>query len=162
MEKIEDQLKLVGWLNIANGAIALLMAAVIATVLGGVGILSGEVEVFAMLSGIGGLIALFIGLLSVPSILGGWGILHRKPWARILVLILGFLNLFSFPIGTLIGGFSVYVLLKDEAKRLFEGGGAWPEPRYDALPAHDDELARFDEQLARMREAQRSDVPRAY
>ena len=158
---MDSHIKVLGWIHIAFGVLGVLVGGLLGGFGKREGLFSGE-EGGLLAGGIVGVHGMFIAALSVPALLGGWGLLSYRPWARILVLILGFLNLFSFPIGTLIGGFSVYVLLKDEAKRQFEGGGAWPEPRYDALPGHDDELARFDEQLARMREAQRSDAPRAY
>ena len=60
-------------------------------------------------------------LLAVPSIAGGVGLLKGKFWARILVLILGIFNLIDFPIGTLIGIYTIWVLLNQETALLFEG-----------------------------------------
>ena len=66
---------------------------------------------------------LFVGLLSVPGIIGGIGILKRRSWARKLALALGVINLFSFPpIGTALGAYTICVLLKRENARLFAHG----------------------------------------
>lgn len=46
---------------------------------------------------------------SIPSIIGGVGLLNNKSWALTLLLVLGCFKLFSFPIGTAIGIYSIYV-----------------------------------------------------
>ena len=48
-------------------------------------------------------------LFSIPSIIGGWGILNKKKWALTLVLILGCFKLFSFPVGTALGVYTIWV-----------------------------------------------------
>jgi len=46
---------------------------------------------------------------SIPSIIGGVGLLNHKSWALTLLLVLGCFKLFSFPIGTAIGIYTIYV-----------------------------------------------------
>src|SRR6186713_442262 len=46
---------------------------------------------------------------SIPSIIGGIALLNEKSWALTLLLILGCFKLFSFPIGTVIGIYTIYV-----------------------------------------------------
>ncbi len=41
----------------------------------------------------------------------GWGLLNRESWARILALIVGFLALLNFPLGTALGIYTLWVLL---------------------------------------------------
>lgn len=48
-------------------------------------------------------------LFSIPSIIGGIGLLNHKSWALTLVLVLGCFKLFSFPIGTAIGIYTIWV-----------------------------------------------------
>ena len=48
-------------------------------------------------------------LFSIPSIISGWGILNKKKWALTLVLILGCFKLFSFPVGTALGVYTIWV-----------------------------------------------------
>ncbi|MEI9974200.1 MAG: hypothetical protein WDO73_20415 [Ignavibacteriota bacterium] len=47
----------------------------------------------------------------VLGILAGWGLLERQPWARTLAIVLGFLALFHFGIGTALGIYTLWVLL---------------------------------------------------
>jgi uncharacterized membrane protein len=48
-------------------------------------------------------------LFSIPSIIGGIALLNGKKWALTLLLILGCFKLFSFPFGTALGIFSIWV-----------------------------------------------------
>lgn len=50
---------------------------------------------------------------SIPSIVGGWGILNGKPWALTLLLVMGCFKLFSFPIGTALGIYTIWVYAED-------------------------------------------------
>jgi hypothetical protein len=58
-------------------------------------------------------------LLSAPGLIGGIYLLKHRPWARILVLVLGFINLIEIPIGTALGIYTIWVLLKNETVQLF-------------------------------------------
>jgi len=52
-------------------------------------------------------------IFAIPAILAGAGLLNQKKWALTLVLILGCLKLFSFPIGTAIGVYTIWVYAED-------------------------------------------------
>ena len=59
-------------------------------------------------------IAMFICLfIALPSLIAGWGLLNGKGWAMALALIVGCLRLFSFPIGTAIGIYTIWVYVED-------------------------------------------------
>jgi len=62
----------------------------------------------------------FIGvLLLVEGALGlvaGWGLLERQPWARMLTLILGCINLIKVPFGTALGIYTLWVLLPAQSE----------------------------------------------
>jgi hypothetical protein len=49
----------------------------------------------------------------------GRGVRARKPWARVASMVTGGLSLFSIPIGTAIGGFTIYAMLQDDVKSEF-------------------------------------------
>lgn len=57
--------------------------------------------------------AIVIILIAIPSLLGGWGLLTQKTWSMTLVLIIGCLKLFSFPFGTAIGIYTIWVYAED-------------------------------------------------
>jgi hypothetical protein len=56
------------------------------------------------------MICVFIAL---PSLIAGWGLLNGRAWAMTLALIVGCLRLFSFPIGTAIGIYTIWVYVED-------------------------------------------------
>jgi len=46
---------------------------------------------------------------SIPSIIGGIALLQGKSWALTLILVMGCFKLFSFPIGTALGIYAIWV-----------------------------------------------------
>lgn len=60
------------------------------------------------------IVAIVIVLFSIPSIIGGGALLQGKSWALTLLLILGCFKLFSFPIGTAIGIYTIWVYAEDK------------------------------------------------
>lgn len=52
-------------------------------------------------------------LITIPSLIAGWGLLGQRHWAMTLALILGCLKLFSFPFGTAIGIYTIWVYAED-------------------------------------------------
>jgi len=51
----------------------------------------------------------------------GWGLMHREPWARTLVLVLAFLVLFiNIPVGTAVGVYTMWVLMPGESEQEYE------------------------------------------
>lgn len=53
----------------------------------------------------------------VIGIIAGWGLLDRQPWARMLAIVLGFINLIHIPFGTALGIYTLWVLLPAESER---------------------------------------------
>lgn len=118
---MESHVKILGILYLISGGLFLLGALVLATTMAGAGLLAQDAGIFALLSGLGVVIAGFLALLGLPGLIAGWGLLQHKSWSRVLGLVLGFVNLVNFPIGTLLGAYSLWVLLQPETERLLEG-----------------------------------------
>jgi len=111
----------VAWIHIAFGGLGVLAALAVGGIVGGVGLFADDAQTAGILVLVAGFVAVVMGLLSVPSLVGGWGLLKRRPWARMLVLIVSFLDLLNFPIGTLLGGYSIWVLMNDESRHILSG-----------------------------------------
>ena len=112
----------VAWLHIATGALGVLSAFAVGGLIGGLGLFSGDAQTAGIIALAAAFVAVLFGLISIPALVGGWGLLKRKPWARLLVLIVSFLSLPGFPVGTLIGGYSIWVLMNDESRNILSGG----------------------------------------
>ena len=117
---MEKHLTLVAALNIGFGALGVIIAIFIFVAVVGGGLLSGDPEAIRITSIVGPAVAGFFLLISVPDIIGGIGLLKRKSWARIMVIIISVLDLLNIPLGTIIGIYSLWVLLNDETAKLFE------------------------------------------
>ena len=73
-----------------------------------------------------GLTALTLGLIAILGLLCGFlhlwigAVLRRyRPWARLLALGLAVINLVLFPFGTALGGYALWVLLKNDGRELY-------------------------------------------
>jgi hypothetical protein len=64
-------------------------------------------------------IPIFLGCLSLLSLIGGIGLLSLKKWARIMVLIVSFIGCLQIPFGTLAGVYSIWVLMQNDTIKLF-------------------------------------------
>lgn len=71
---------------------------------------------------LGGLFSLgvFLGLFGVLHLVLAWGLFERQPWARTLGLVIGFLALLRFPLGTALGIYTLWVLLPEESGREYD------------------------------------------
>ena len=130
---MELHVKILAVFHIVFGLLGLVAALAILIVFGGmasvVGFAAGS-EPDAWLAvpilGIVGSVLMLIALaLSIPGIIGGWGLLKSKSWARILMIVLSALNLINIPIGTLLGIYGLWVLLSRDTELLFRE----PSPR---------------------------------
>ena len=118
-----------GLLYIVFNALTILTAIIVFLVLSGVGFfadaLTGPEIVYhscslaTLTTSIGMIIAFFLLLFSIPGIIGGIGLLKMRPWARLLVLILGCINLINIPFGTILGIYTIWVLMQDEIITMF-------------------------------------------
>ena len=57
---------------------------------------------------------LVIIFMALPGIAAGIGLLAKQKWAMIVALIIGCLNLFSFPFGTALGIYTIWVYSEDQ------------------------------------------------
>jgi len=76
---------------------------------------------------VGGAIAFFLLLLSVPSIVAGIALLNFKAWSRTLAIVVSALHLLSIPFGTALGIYGLWVLFSQESLRFF-GRPQIPDP----------------------------------
>jgi hypothetical protein len=112
-------IKILGWLHVLFSLFGLLIAATVFAggMLGGIfsGSMSGLVG-----GGLGGaFVAAFLAAFALPGLLAGYGLLTLKPWARPLTIVLGVLDLIRFPFGTVLGIYTLWVMLSAEGAAQF-------------------------------------------
>lgn len=116
---MEKQIDIVAALQIALSIINLIFAFLIFTVLKLITGFIDEPNTGMILTIIANVLAVLFILVSIPGILAGLGLYKRKEWARILTIILSAIEFFSFPIGTAIGVYSIWVLVQPESVASF-------------------------------------------
>ena len=124
-----QHVKVLGILFIVFGSLSLIGAFAVLLVFGGaagiVGIVAQEEPEAAIalpiVSIVGLGLFLLILVLAIPEIFAGVGLLKLKPWGRILGIVISVLSLMKFPVGTVVGGYGLWVLLSGETTLLFAG-----------------------------------------
>ena len=113
----------VGVLHLGVGILGMLVAIVLVVVLVGVGFMvyaiDGDPEPLPILTAVSIGTGIVLTIVSLPSIVAGIGVLKHRSWARYLAMILGAVSLLNIPIGTALGGYTLWVLLHDESEELF-------------------------------------------
>jgi len=70
----------------------------------------------ALLHGLGSIL-LVTGVLGLVA---GWGLIERQPWARTLTIIMGVFALFHIGIGTVLGIYTLWVLLPAQSAQEYQ------------------------------------------
>ena len=124
---MELHVKVLAVLYIAYGAFGLVLSLLMLFVFGDV---TGLVDLAAVeepealltvpiIGVIGTFIIRFILALSVPRVVAGFGLVRRRPWARLLAIVLSVLSLVNFPFGTALGAYGLWVLLSKATGPVF-------------------------------------------
>ncbi len=130
LRQLELHIPVVAWLMILGHAMFLIGAIFLFVLLAGIGVTTGDRTALAILSLIGTTLAAGMAVLAAPGLAAGFGLLAHKAWARVLATALAVLGLGGFPIGTLVGIYTVWVMVQDAAGDYF--GAAWRERRSQA------------------------------
>jgi hypothetical protein len=123
---MKSQIELVGILHTVYSGVGILIAIACFVLLSGIGWFSGDPTALGVLTVVGSVIAVFLTVVSVPGLIAGIGLLRRRPWSRILAIVVSCLDLFNVPFGTALGVYTFYVLMNDEAIQLLSETPAVP------------------------------------
>jgi len=117
---MEKHVKTLGVLWIVYGGLGILLGILTFALFFGLSFLPDDPEGPLVLISLaivgGGLLFVF----SVPEILAGCALLKFKEWGRILALVVAFLNVIWFPIGTALSVYTFVILMNQEAMALFK------------------------------------------
>ena len=117
--RMEKHVTLVAVLNIGFGILGVMIAIFVLIGMIVANIYVEDYDARKIIPIAGTAVFLFLLITSIPEIIGGFGLLKRRPWARILILIVACLDLLWIPIGTIIGIYELWVLLQDKTVQLF-------------------------------------------
>ena len=117
--------KVIAVLFIAGGILLLLGAFFTPLVLGTLAAVvgasndEGAAVGAAVLGFTGAALSLVLGLMALPSLICGWGLLTFRSWARILAIVLAAIALTNFPLGTAFGVYALVILFRKDTEALF-------------------------------------------
>jgi serine/threonine protein kinase len=117
----KTHIQIVAALHICFGAVTLLGAIAVFVGLGipfGITLSEGDTEAPKILGIVGFFIVGFLTVLSLPGIVGGWGLLAGRTWGKLVILVLSVFHLFNIPFGTALGIYSFWALLRDSQPQL--------------------------------------------
>jgi hypothetical protein len=109
--RIAGHVRLLGILWLASAAVHLIPGFFLLAFFhrGSGGILPPEAPLF--INGLLHMVGVFLLGMAVASLLAGWGLLERQPWARTLAIVLACFSLIKIPFGTALGIYTLWVLL---------------------------------------------------
>ncbi len=117
---VETHVRILAAINLAFGALFTLVALFLMIFLPSMGAVSQDEEAIRVLSIVGGAAgALVFLLLALPELAVGWGMWNLRPWSRYGGILLGAINLVNFPFGTLLGVYTLWVLVPEKNAALF-------------------------------------------
>lgn len=110
----QKHITLVGILTLIHSGLLVAVAILAFGVLTGIGAVSGDEDAFMVLGIIGTVLGGFLLFLSIPGIIGGIALLQRARWSRIFMIVLSAFKLLDVPIGTALGVYTIYVMLRPD------------------------------------------------
>lgn len=124
---MQRHVRIIGLLYFLCGASMVLLGLVVLLMFGGAGLVgwgaagSGDVPpiVIPIAGAVGGVFFFLLCLLAIPAIVAGVGLLKRRPWSRVLTIILSGIVLFLWPVGTMLGIYFLWVLLSKKTEPVF-------------------------------------------
>jgi hypothetical protein len=90
------------------------------------------------------ILAFGLGIILFITGVGLWGM---RMWARWLAVALSILSLFAFPIGSVIGGVTIWYLFQESTKDAFEAAGKPEESLLDEVVDEMEELMEYPEPI---------------
>lgn len=122
--RVQAHVRLLGilWLALSalNAVGGLVLLVVANTVIAHIGELGGPPVPGHFLQPLLTFIATLILAKSLLGFIAGWALLQRLSWGRIMALILGFISLFNVPFGTVLGIYTLWVLLPAASEEEYE------------------------------------------
>jgi len=126
-ERMSTHVKVLGWVHLVFGFLGCVAGVMAFLILSAVGTRFSGLHDFYVLDryfpaalgflGLGTLIGGMALIFSLPGLIAGYGLLKYREWARILTIVLCFLNLLNIPFGTILGAYGLWVLLSSEGER---------------------------------------------
>jgi len=118
-KELDLHITILGWLHIVGNALYIVVAGFAWLLLPAIAAVSDDPDATIVLGLMGTTFGLLMVAIAIPGIVAGYGLLKHRPWARFAALVLGVLGLVNFPLGTVIGIYTLWVLMQNSANDYF-------------------------------------------
>jgi hypothetical protein len=132
---MEVHVAIIGWLQIVNSLLSIVAGAFVVALLLGVGVAVEDDVALRIMAVTGFAVGGLLLILSLPGLVAGIGLLRRASWARIMAQVLAVFELVLFPVGTLLGTYTIFILSQRAAADVFGPCCAMEESRPQAAGA---------------------------
>lgn len=118
--RLDDHKKILGVLYVITGVLtimAMLMLRAIFTTIYAFVFAEAEQEeqaAFQLAMAIVGYVQVLVLFIAIPTLIAGIALLTRQSWGVLMALIMAVFKLFSFPIGTAIGIYAIWIYSEDQ------------------------------------------------
>ncbi len=117
---LKKQVTLVAALEIAFGVIGILSATMLFFILSfAQSFVVNDALANTILSFIRNFFPSVILICALLTFIGGIGLLRYKIWSRNLAMVMAAIGCIAIPVGTIIGVYAMWVLMQEDAKKLF-------------------------------------------
>jgi hypothetical protein len=116
---IDIHVRVAAWLHIVMGALFLGVLAIVGMMFGVFGAAVGysvhgqDAGVLGWIAGLGVTVFLFLAALPLAEVIGGVMLLNGSPVGKVLTIVFSVLGLVNVPIGTAVGIYSMWALLRE-------------------------------------------------
>ncbi|NLL14567.1 MAG: hypothetical protein GX267_14275 [Fibrobacter sp.] len=115
---MHKEIELLGALHIAISILYTLVFSAIYAVLFSKGFFSGEESSANIQLVIFAVVGVFLLLFAISGVTAALGIIRGRPWAQMMILILGCLDLICVPLGTALGIYTIWIFMHSEKSGL--------------------------------------------
>jgi predicted nucleic acid-binding Zn ribbon protein len=120
--RLEHHVHLLGifWIvySVLHGIAGVVLMILANTLFGPVG--RSDIGAPAFLQPLLSVVGILLIIKGIVGVAAGYGLTQRAPWARITIVVLGFLALLNVPFGTALGIYTIWVLLSPGADTQYQ------------------------------------------
>lgn len=111
---MHKEIELLGALHIAISILYTLVFSAIYAVLFSKGFFSGKESSANIQLVIFAVVGVFLLLFAISGVIAALGTIRSRPWAQMMILILGCLDLICVPLGTALGIYTIWIFMHSE------------------------------------------------
>ncbi|HEX3019147.1 MAG TPA: hypothetical protein VHP36_02550 [Chitinispirillaceae bacterium] len=114
---MRKEIELLGALHIAISILYTLVFTATYAVLFTKGFFSGNYDSVSINFIVYAVVGAFLLLFAVSGVIAAMGIINSRPWAQMMILILGCLNLICIPLGTALGVYTIWIYMHNDRNK---------------------------------------------